>query len=63
VGKPRTRWKYVVRRDTSEIIGIRGWRRRAEDRKEWRRLLRKGRVQKGLRRHKWNGMEIVFDTY
>jgi hypothetical protein len=22
-----------------------------------------GRVQKGLRRHKWNGMEILFDTY
>jgi hypothetical protein len=40
VGKPRTRWDDVVRRDTSEILGIRGWRRRAENREEWRRLLR-----------------------
>jgi len=24
VGKPRTRWEDVVRRDTSQILGIRG---------------------------------------
>jgi hypothetical protein len=24
VGKPRTRWEDVVRRDTSQVIGIRG---------------------------------------
>jgi len=27
VGKPRTRWEDVVWRDTSQILGIRGWRR------------------------------------
>jgi hypothetical protein len=27
VGKPRRRRKDVVRRDTSQILGIRGWRR------------------------------------
>jgi hypothetical protein len=48
VGKPRTRWKDVVRRDTSEFLGIRGWRRRAEDGGEWRRLLKEARTQKGL---------------
>ena len=26
VGKPRTRWEGVVRRDTPEILGIQGWR-------------------------------------
>jgi hypothetical protein len=26
VAKPRTRWEDVVRRGTSEILGIRGWR-------------------------------------
>ena len=34
VGKPRTRWEDVIRRDTPEILGIRGWRRRAEDREK-----------------------------
>ena len=48
VGKPSTRWEEVVRRDTSQIIGIRGWRRRAEDREKSRRLPRKTRAQKGL---------------
>ena len=33
VGKPRTRWEDVVRRDTS--LGMRGWRRRTEDRKKF----------------------------
>ena len=48
VGKPRMRWEDVVRRDTSQILGITEWRRRAEDRKEWRRLLREASAQKGL---------------
>jgi len=39
VGKTRTRWKDIVRRDTAQMLGIRGWRRRASDREEWRRLL------------------------
>jgi len=27
VGKPRRRWEHDVRRDISQILGIRGWRR------------------------------------
>jgi hypothetical protein len=45
VGKPRTRWKVVVRRNTSQILGKWAWRRRAEDREEWRRLVRETRAQ------------------
>jgi len=30
LGKPRTRWMDVVRKDTSQILGIRGWRRPAK---------------------------------
>jgi hypothetical protein len=29
VGKPRTGREHVVRRDTSQILGIQGWQRRA----------------------------------
>jgi len=57
VGKPRTRWEDVVRRDTSQILGIRGWKRRAKDIEEWRRLLREARAQTRLWRHAWIGME------
>ena len=48
VGKPRTRWEDVFWTDISQILGIRGWRRRAESREEWRRLLRETRAQKEL---------------
>jgi len=34
VEKPRTRWENVVRMDSSQILGLRGWRRPAEDREE-----------------------------
>jgi hypothetical protein len=61
VGKPRTRWEDVFWRDTSQILGIRRWGRRAEDRKEWRRVLRKAKGRRdcsvidGL---DWNGICI-----
>jgi hypothetical protein len=33
VGKPRAGWEDVVWRDKAQILGIRGWRRRAEDKR------------------------------
>jgi len=48
VGRPRTRWAEVVQRDALQLLGIRGWRRRAENRDEWRRLMREGKTRKGL---------------
>jgi hypothetical protein len=47
-GKPRTRYEGVFWRDTSQTLEIRGWRRRAEEKGEWRPLLRNARTQKGL---------------
>jgi hypothetical protein len=48
VGRPRTRWADVVQRDELQVLGIRGWRRRAANRDEWRRLMREAKARKGL---------------
>jgi hypothetical protein len=59
VRKPRTRWEDVVRRDTLQILGIRGWGRRAEDREEWRHLRRGARGKRGcsaIDGLEWNGI-------
>jgi len=38
----------VVQRDALQLLEIRGWRRRAENRDEWRRLMREAKPRKGL---------------
>jgi hypothetical protein len=48
MGRPRKRWADVVQRDALRLLGIRGWRRRAENRDEWRRLMRDAKDRKGL---------------
>ena len=48
VGRPRTRWANVVQRDALQLPGTRGWRRRATNRDEWRRLVREAKARKGL---------------
>jgi len=48
VGRPRNRRADVVQRDALQLLGITGWRRRADNRDEWRRLMRGTKVQKGL---------------
>jgi hypothetical protein len=48
VRRPRNRWADVVQRDTLRLLGIRGWRRRAENRDEWRRLMREAKGRTGL---------------
>jgi hypothetical protein len=40
VGRPRTRWADVVQRDVLQLMGIGGWRSKAANRDEWRRLMR-----------------------
>ena len=47
VGRPRTRWADVVQRNALQLLGIRGWRR-AENRDEWRRLMKEAKARKGL---------------
>jgi len=48
VGRPRNRWADVVQRDALQLLGIRGWRRRAAIRDGWRRLVREAKAWKGL---------------
>jgi hypothetical protein len=43
----------VVQRDALQLLGIRGWKKRAANRDEWRHLLREAKARKGLERHKW----------
>jgi len=61
VGKPSTICEDVIWRKTSQILGIQGWRRRAEDREEWRHLLRKPRAQKELQHYTWIGIHNFID--
>jgi hypothetical protein len=48
VGRPRTRWADVVQKDALQLLEKRGWRRRAANRDEWRRLMRGAKAWKRL---------------
>jgi hypothetical protein len=39
---------YVVQRDALQLLGTRGWRRRAANRDEWRRLMREAKAREAL---------------
>jgi hypothetical protein len=48
LGRPRTRRADVVGRDALQLLGTRGWRRRAANRDKWRHLMREAKGQKRL---------------
>jgi hypothetical protein len=48
VGRPRTRWADMVQRNTLQLLGVRGWWRKASNRDEWRHALREAKARKGL---------------
>jgi hypothetical protein len=47
VGRTRTGWADVVQREALQLLGMRGYRRRAANRDEWRRLVREVKARKG----------------
>ena len=47
MGRPRTRWLQDVEGDLKKL-GIRNWKRRAQDRSEWRTTVRQAKAHPGL---------------
>jgi hypothetical protein len=47
----------MVQRDALQLLGVRRWRREANNRDEWRQDWREAKARKGLQRHTW--MDIV----
>jgi hypothetical protein len=46
-GRPRKRWLDDLEEDLRKL-GVKGWRRKAEDREEWRNVVNKAEVLHGL---------------
>jgi hypothetical protein len=47
VGRPRNRWADVIQMYALQLLGIKGWRRRAANRDKWRHLMREAKARKG----------------
>ena len=60
VERPRSRWMDMVQRDALQLLGTRGWRRRAANRDEWRRLMRGAKARKERGTNDYRCIRISF---
>jgi hypothetical protein len=48
MGRPRSRWADVVQRDALQLLETRGWRSKASNKDEWKRLMTEVKARKEL---------------
>jgi hypothetical protein len=51
VGKPKKRWVGAVKEDSYQILKLRNWEVKAQDRDEWRSRIKKAKARFGLYCH------------